>query len=167
MQTMRRWTLSRTARELNFVLAPFLSRQVPSSMKVNAADLLKKALEGSTVTSGYRLILERLKVQLHAYSGRRPGGRCGWRYQREVRDSGTLYWPEFSIPAKKSLTLSASGFFGHLKNQTYHHSIRRLEYTLALLLGLGVRSRSTWHGESLTIFSAMEPKTVGYQPEQP
>lgn len=49
-------------RELNFLLTPFLSRQVPSSMKVNAADLLRKSLEGSTATSGYRVSLERLKV---------------------------------------------------------------------------------------------------------
>src|ERR1700739_1537855 len=49
----------------------------------------------------------------------------------------------------------------------YHHSIRRLEVTLALLFGLGVRRRRTGHGASLTIFSAMEPKTVGYQPETP
>jgi len=49
-------------RELNFLLTPFLSRQVPSSMKVDAADLLRKALEGSTATSGYKVSLERLKV---------------------------------------------------------------------------------------------------------
>jgi hypothetical protein len=49
-------------RELNFVLNPFLSRQVPSSLKVNAADLMRKALEGSTATSGYKVTLERLKV---------------------------------------------------------------------------------------------------------
>ncbi len=49
-------------RELNFLLAPFLSRQVPSSMKVDAADLLRKALEGSTATSGYKVTLQRLKV---------------------------------------------------------------------------------------------------------
>jgi len=49
-------------RELNFLLAPFMSRQVPSSMKVDAADLLRKALEGSTATSGYKVTLERLKV---------------------------------------------------------------------------------------------------------
>lgn len=36
-------------RELNFLLTPFLSRQIPSSMKVDAADLLRKALEGSTL----------------------------------------------------------------------------------------------------------------------
>ncbi|HMG85856.1 MAG TPA: hypothetical protein VK574_08930 [Terracidiphilus sp.] len=39
-------------RELNFLLSPFLSRQVPSSMKVDAADLLRRALEGSTAASG-------------------------------------------------------------------------------------------------------------------
>jgi hypothetical protein len=48
--------------ELNFVLTPFLSHQVPSGMKVNAADLLRKALENSTATSGYKVSLERLKI---------------------------------------------------------------------------------------------------------
>jgi hypothetical protein len=48
--------------ELNFVLGPFLSKQIPSGMKVNAADLLRKALEGSTATSGYKVSLERLKI---------------------------------------------------------------------------------------------------------
>jgi hypothetical protein len=49
-------------RELNFLLSPFLSHQVPSSMKVNAAELLKKALEGSTATSGYKVSLDKLKI---------------------------------------------------------------------------------------------------------
>ena len=49
-------------RELNFLLTPFLSRQVPSSMKVNAADLLRRSLEGSTAASGYKVTLDTLKV---------------------------------------------------------------------------------------------------------
>lgn len=49
-------------KELNFLLTPFLSRQVPSSMKVNAAELLRKALEGSTAASGYKVTLDRLKI---------------------------------------------------------------------------------------------------------
>jgi hypothetical protein len=49
-------------RELNFLLSPFLSRQIPSSMKVNAAELLRKALEGSTASSGYKVTLEKLKI---------------------------------------------------------------------------------------------------------
>jgi hypothetical protein len=49
-------------RELNFLLTPFMSHQIPSSMKVDAALLLRKALEGSTATSGYKVTLERLKV---------------------------------------------------------------------------------------------------------
>jgi hypothetical protein len=49
-------------KELNFLLSPFLSHQVPSKMKVNAADLLRKALEGSTATSGYKVSLDRLKI---------------------------------------------------------------------------------------------------------
>jgi len=48
--------------ELNFILAPFLSRQIPSSMKFNAADLLRKTLEGSTASSGYKIALDRLKI---------------------------------------------------------------------------------------------------------
>src|ERR1035437_9720560 len=49
-------------REMNFVLSPFLSHKIPSSMKVNAAEPLRKALEGSTSTSGYKVTLERLKI---------------------------------------------------------------------------------------------------------
>lgn len=49
-------------RELNFLLTPFLSHQVPSSMKVNAAELLRKALDGSTASSGYKVTLDRLKI---------------------------------------------------------------------------------------------------------
>lgn len=49
-------------RELNFLLAPFLSRQVPSGMQVDAADLLRKALDGSTASSTYHVTLDRLKV---------------------------------------------------------------------------------------------------------
>ena len=49
-------------RELNFVLSPFLSHKIPSGMKVNAAELLRKALEGSTAASGYKVSLERLKI---------------------------------------------------------------------------------------------------------
>jgi hypothetical protein len=48
--------------EINFVLGPFLRHQVPSSMKVNASDLLRKALAGSTATSGYKVNLDRLKI---------------------------------------------------------------------------------------------------------
>jgi len=56
-------------RELNFLLSPFLSHQVPSSLKVDAAELLRKALEGSTATSGYKVTLERLKVHSMAIEG--------------------------------------------------------------------------------------------------
>jgi hypothetical protein len=49
-------------KEINFVLSPFLRRQVPSGMKVNAAELIRGALAGSTVSSGYKVSLERLKI---------------------------------------------------------------------------------------------------------
>jgi hypothetical protein len=55
--------------ELNFVLTPFLSHKIPSAMKVNAADLLRKALEGSTASSGYKVTLERLKIHSIAIEG--------------------------------------------------------------------------------------------------
>jgi hypothetical protein len=48
--------------ELNFLLTPFLSHQIPSSMKVNAAELLRAALQGSTASSGYKVALEKLKI---------------------------------------------------------------------------------------------------------
>lgn len=48
--------------QLNFILSPFLSHQIPSGMKVNAADLLRKALVDSTATSGYKVALEKLKI---------------------------------------------------------------------------------------------------------
>ena len=50
------------SKELNFLLLPFLSHQIPSGMKINAADVLRKSLTGSTVSSGYALSLDRLKV---------------------------------------------------------------------------------------------------------
>lgn len=48
--------------EFNFLLAPFLSHTVPASMKVNAADLLRKALSDSTANSGYKVTLGHLKI---------------------------------------------------------------------------------------------------------
>ena len=49
-------------KEIDFVLAPFLRGQVPKSMRVNAADLLRKALAGSTASSGYKVSLDRLTI---------------------------------------------------------------------------------------------------------
>ena len=49
-------------KELNFLLAPFLSHQIPSSMKFDAAALLRQSLAGSTAASGYKVSLDRLKI---------------------------------------------------------------------------------------------------------
>jgi hypothetical protein len=57
------------SRELNFMLMPFLSRKVPSSMKVNAADMLRKALAGSPFTTGYEVSLDRLKIHSMTLEG--------------------------------------------------------------------------------------------------
>jgi hypothetical protein len=50
------------SRELNFFLVPFLSRKLPSEMKVNAADLIGKLLSQSVSSTGYSLNLEFLKL---------------------------------------------------------------------------------------------------------
>jgi hypothetical protein len=50
------------SRELNFLLEPFLSRQLPSRMTVNAADLIRKLLSNSTATTGYNFTLSSLKL---------------------------------------------------------------------------------------------------------
>jgi hypothetical protein len=50
------------SKELNFLLMPFMKNQIPSKMKVNAAEVMRKALEGSTLSTGYKLSLERLKI---------------------------------------------------------------------------------------------------------
>jgi hypothetical protein len=50
-------------KELNFFLTPFLSHQLPSSMKLNAADLLRKALAGSAAATGYKVALDRFQVR--------------------------------------------------------------------------------------------------------
>jgi hypothetical protein len=57
------------SRELNFLLMPFMKNQIPASMKVNAADVMRKALEGSTLTTGYKLTLDRLKIHSMLISG--------------------------------------------------------------------------------------------------
>lgn len=49
-------------KELNFLLLPFLRHQIPSNLKVNAADLLRTALAGSTAATGYAVTLDRLKI---------------------------------------------------------------------------------------------------------
>ena len=50
------------SKELNFLLVPFLSRQLPQQMKVNAADLMRQLLANSAQTTGYDLKLDNLKI---------------------------------------------------------------------------------------------------------
>jgi hypothetical protein len=50
-------------KELNFLITPFLSHQLPSSMKINAADLLRKALTGATAATGYKVTLDKLQIR--------------------------------------------------------------------------------------------------------
>ena len=48
--------------ELNFLLVPFLSRQLPQQMKVNAAELMRQLLTKSAETTGYAIALANLKI---------------------------------------------------------------------------------------------------------
>ena len=48
--------------ELNFLLEPFLSHKLPSQMKLNAADLIRKLLSQSLASTGYTLTLDSLTV---------------------------------------------------------------------------------------------------------
>ena len=50
------------SQELNFLLEPFLSRKLPSQMKMNAADLIRKLLSQSLTSTGYTLALDSLKL---------------------------------------------------------------------------------------------------------
>jgi hypothetical protein len=50
------------SKELNFLLEPFLSRKLPSQMKVNAAEMMGKLLGQSVATTGYTLTLDSLKL---------------------------------------------------------------------------------------------------------
>ena len=50
------------SKELNFLLVPFLSGKLPSQMKVNAADLMRKLLSQSVASTGYTLTLDTLKL---------------------------------------------------------------------------------------------------------
>ena len=56
-------------KELNFFITPFLSHQLPSSMKINAADLLRKSLAGSTAATGFKVALDRLQVHSMVIQG--------------------------------------------------------------------------------------------------
>ena len=50
------------SKELNFLLEPFLSRKLPSQMKVNAAEMMGKVLSQSVAATGYSLTLDSLKL---------------------------------------------------------------------------------------------------------
>jgi hypothetical protein len=50
------------SKELNFLLVPFLSRKLPSQMKVNAADLMRTVLSQSVAATGYTITLKSLKI---------------------------------------------------------------------------------------------------------
>ena len=51
-----------SSKELNFLLVPFMSHQLPAQMKVNAAVLMRQLLSRSTETTGYALSLDSLKL---------------------------------------------------------------------------------------------------------
>ena len=50
------------SKELNFLLEPFLVHKLPSQMKLNAAELIRKLLSQSLASTGYTLSLDMLKL---------------------------------------------------------------------------------------------------------
>lgn len=50
------------SKELNFLLVPFLSHKLPSQMKLNAADMMRKVLSQSVASTGYTITLDSLKL---------------------------------------------------------------------------------------------------------
>jgi len=50
-------------REINFLVSPFLSHQLPHSMMINAGDLLRKALANSTASCGYKVSLSQFVIR--------------------------------------------------------------------------------------------------------
>ena len=50
------------SRELNFLLVPFLSRKLPTQMKLDAAETMGKLLSQSVASTGYALTLDSLKL---------------------------------------------------------------------------------------------------------
>ena len=50
------------SRELNFLLVPFLSRKLPTQMKLDIAETMGKLLSQSVVSTGYALTLDSLKL---------------------------------------------------------------------------------------------------------
>jgi hypothetical protein len=50
------------SKELNFLLVPFLSHKLPSQMKVNAAEMIRKLLSQSLASTGYTITLDTLKL---------------------------------------------------------------------------------------------------------
>ena len=49
-------------KELDFILLPFLSRNLPAKMKLNAADVLRTALARSRESTGYAVSLDSIKI---------------------------------------------------------------------------------------------------------
>jgi len=59
------------SRELDLLLMPFLSRSVPSNMKVNAADEIRKLLAKSSESIGYEVTLDNMKLHSMIVEGDR------------------------------------------------------------------------------------------------
>jgi hypothetical protein len=57
------------SRELDLLLMPFLSHRVPSSMKINAAEQIRKVLAKSSESIGYTVTLDSMKVQSMTIDG--------------------------------------------------------------------------------------------------
>lgn len=56
-------------KELNFLIEPFLAKQLPQKMRINAADLIRKLLQKSAEATGYEVRFDNLIIHSMQVSG--------------------------------------------------------------------------------------------------
>jgi hypothetical protein len=57
------------SKELNFLIEPFLAKQLPQKMRINAAELIRQLLQKSAEATGYEVRLDNLKIHSMLISG--------------------------------------------------------------------------------------------------
>jgi hypothetical protein len=57
------------SKELNFLMEPFLAKQLPQKMRINAAELIRQLLQKSAEATGYEVRLDNLRVHSMQVSG--------------------------------------------------------------------------------------------------
>ncbi len=87
------------SKELNFLLVPFLSHQLPQQMKINAADLMRQLLSRSAETTGYAFALTTLKI----HSMLVQGSLLVLDVDAGMRSTDATVFPDFIVTCEQSL----------------------------------------------------------------